>query len=1089
MLAAVLAAAGWAGAPEPAEAQYFAFGKNRVQYEAHAWRFLEAEHFDVYYYEGGEALARFAATAAETAHADVEALFQSELTERTPLLIYQGHAAFAATNAVNLPPFAEGIGGATELFKNRIVVPFTGDYRAFRQVIHHEVVHAAVNDLFYGGSVQSIIRNNIELRIPPWFNEGLAEYAATGWGTEPDRYVRAAVLDDALPPAERLRGYLAYPGGQSLWDYVGEQYGREKIGEVLHGLRETRSVEKSFQSATGLTLDALSERWHKALREVYYPELAARESLEEIAAPVDPHAEARYYGSPALAPKGDRLAYIAADGARFGVYLARASTGEVLGELIRGQTSAGFESLRPQVPGLSWSPDGTEIAVAVKSGPADAIAVVDAGTGEAEHVRVEGVDQISGVAWHPAARQIAFSGVKGAQSDIFVLDLETREAVNYTDDVFGDHAPAWRPDGAVLVFHSDRGPHVEVGRHGAEAFDMAAYASPKNGAPGHALYALPLGARRAERLTSGRGPWDDYNAQFGPEGERLLFISDRNGIPNLYEKDLVTGAERPLTDLTSGVTQAALSADGQQAAVVSLRRGTPSLYLLRAPFARRVAADDLAPTVWAQRVMGRTEKPAPALALAPEARQRSNPFLRAAAVGEESGAPGLLALHAFWEQNGGGGLRGLTPAASAPASSVADTTADPAATYGAVRVQLGGDDRAEGGQAPTPSEAGQASTPAPAEPALAPKKYKLNFSPDLIYGAAGYDALYGVQGVAQMRFSDMMGNHQILLTTNLLVDLRNADYALSYSYLPHRTDWRLSVYHTARLLPDYARRTYYRYRRYGTSLRASYPLDTFHRVDLDAGVVGVSQADIGNPARPQVTRVLFNPALTFTRDVTTPGFFAPQSGHRLAVSLSGTAGPIRFVTLLADARTYASFGPSRRYGLALRLSGGTSFGSTRQLFYAAGVENWLNRRFDPVGGFPVDGVADFAFATPVMPLRGHDFNAQRGSSFGLFNAEWRFPLGAFLGDALTGLLPVYALRGAAFADVGGVWGGPGPGGAFRAFRQNAEGDRVFDDLLVGAGGGVRTLVLGYPVRLDVAWPYNGQRFGAREVYLSVGFNF
>ena len=35
-------------------------------------------------------------------------------------------------------------------------------------------------------------------------------------------------------------------------------------------------------------------------------------------------------------------------------------------------------------------------------------------------------------------------------------------------------------------------------------------------------------------------------------------------------------------------------------------------------------------------------------------------------------------------------------------------------------------------------------------------------------------------------FSDMLGNHRILAATNLLVDLRNSDYLLSYEYLPNR---------------------------------------------------------------------------------------------------------------------------------------------------------------------------------------------------------------------------------------------------------------------------------------------------------------
>ncbi len=65
-------------------------------------------------------------------------------------------------------------------------------------------------------------------------------------------------------------------------------------------------------------------------------------------------------------------------------------------------------------------------------------------------------------------------------------------------------------------------------------------------------------------------------------------------------------------------------------------------------------------------------------------------------------------------------------------------------------------------------------------------KYKLNFTPDIVYGNAGYDTFYGVTGSTIMAFSDLMGDHQIIFATNLLLDLKNSDYALQYYYLPEQ---------------------------------------------------------------------------------------------------------------------------------------------------------------------------------------------------------------------------------------------------------------------------------------------------------------
>ena len=137
----------------------------------------------------------------------------------------------------------EGIGGVTELFKNRVVLPFEGSYRMFRHVIHHELVHAVINDMFYGGSIQSIISNNVRIQLPLWFNEGLAEYEALGWDTNSDMFMRDAALHTYLPPIEYLSGYFAYRGGQSVWFYIANKYGEQKIAEILNRIKGAHSVE------------------------------------------------------------------------------------------------------------------------------------------------------------------------------------------------------------------------------------------------------------------------------------------------------------------------------------------------------------------------------------------------------------------------------------------------------------------------------------------------------------------------------------------------------------------------------------------------------------------------------------------------------------------------------------------------------------------------------------------------------------------------------------------------------------------------------------------------------------------------------
>ncbi|KXK47418.1 MAG: Tol biopolymer transport system [Chlorobi bacterium OLB5] len=196
---------------------YTQFGQNKVQYKVFDWKYIQSQHFDIYFAQGGEYIAQFTAVAAESSLVSLENNIGYGIKNRIPILVYNSHNEFQQTNAIDVY-LSEGIGGVTELFKNRIVVPFEGDYEKFRHVIHHELLHAYMNDLYYGGSLQNIISQNIALQFPGWFSEGMAEYQSIGGMDKAnDMFMRDAVIYDYMPPLDYVDGYLAYRGGQSFF--------------------------------------------------------------------------------------------------------------------------------------------------------------------------------------------------------------------------------------------------------------------------------------------------------------------------------------------------------------------------------------------------------------------------------------------------------------------------------------------------------------------------------------------------------------------------------------------------------------------------------------------------------------------------------------------------------------------------------------------------------------------------------------------------------------------------------------------------------------------------------------------------------
>ena len=295
------------------------FGQNKVQYRDFDWHFLQSEHFDIYFYPGAYDIAVFTADVSEAAYKLLKRDFNYELSKRVSIIVYKSHNDFQQTNVVYsyLP---EGVGGVTELFKNRVVIPFEGSYSQFRHVIHHELVHAVMNDMLYGGSVQSIVSGQIA-QVPTWFAEGLAEYLSQRWNTRTDMMVRDATINGYL--VSTLPTYGAYFGGNSLFRYIAEKYGNEKIGEILHKIKGSFRFENAFKSALGIELDEFAENWQKQMRKEYWPDIANRVESKDFGRALTDHKEDRSYLniSPALSPNGDKIAFLSNRGGKQDIYV------------------------------------------------------------------------------------------------------------------------------------------------------------------------------------------------------------------------------------------------------------------------------------------------------------------------------------------------------------------------------------------------------------------------------------------------------------------------------------------------------------------------------------------------------------------------------------------------------------------------------------------------------------------------------------------------------------------------------------------------------------------------------------------------
>src|SRR5467141_901614 len=524
----------------PAAAQYF--GQNKVQYRSFNFQSIRTEHFDIYYYPDERGGALDAARMAERAYARLSRILHHQFQSRKPIILYASQSDFQQTNVVDAS--GEGLGGVTEFFKHRAVLPFTGSYAEFEHVLQHEMVHQFQYDVFSHGRAGAGVGTIINVNPPLWFMEGMAEYLSLGpIDNHTAMWLRDASLEGHLPTIEQLTydpRIFPYRFGHALWAYIGEKWGDEVIGEILQA-STAGGVENAFKRGLGLSLDDLSSEWRDAVQTTYLPQLSEHYRARRIAQPVltQKRSDGTLHLAPALTPDGRDIAYFSEKNSFFvDLYLADAETGHVKRRLVRSTLSNNYESLRFINSAGSFSPDARYFAIAAKRRDRDDLVILDVKKDEeVRRIRVP-LNGLTTPAWSPDGKQLVFTGYDGGISDLFVVNADGSNLHRVTNDKFADLEPSWSPDGQTIAFATHRSPATD--------FDAL-----KFGKLRIALLHLESGViETLGHMTEGK----NINPEWAPDGRSVAFVSDRNGISNIFLYDLSDGKIYQLTDVFTGVS-------------------------------------------------------------------------------------------------------------------------------------------------------------------------------------------------------------------------------------------------------------------------------------------------------------------------------------------------------------------------------------------------------------------------------------------------------------------------------------------------------------------------------------------------------
>jgi len=525
----------------PVQAQ-FPFGKNKIVFKKLEWKQIKTDRVTLYFYPEERVTAGWALSQADSICRSLAEKLNFEQLGPVDLILYNSPADFQQTNVV---PYliSESVGGLTDLFKGRVLVPNTGSFHRLKRVLAHELVHALMLQ-----KLEELQRMNAagKVRLPPlWYTEGLAEYLSRNLDAEAEMTLTAALMYERLVPIDqmwRVRGtLLMYKEGQSILEYLAKLRGEETIVRILEYRGSAPDFGGRLQAVTGLSLDELSDGWTGSLKRHFYASLEKKE-IPSLVAHRLTSGTRHNLKAISLSGCGGRssLAYFSIDPEGVSLRLRTLTGKREEKKLLEEYSSNSIQSFHVMKTRLDASPSG-EVALVARRGYRDGLVLIGPSGKRRSVPAFSGLVSLASPSWSPDGGSLVFSAQSDSGwTDLYAYDLKRDRLDRLTHDWFDDRDPDWSPDGRYVCFSSDRTAWGDTGAVG--------------------ICVLDLETSRIRLVTSGNHR--DLDPRWSPDGKWVLFSSDRDGTFNLYLTDLGDSVAR-VTNSALGVLCASWSEDGR----------------------------------------------------------------------------------------------------------------------------------------------------------------------------------------------------------------------------------------------------------------------------------------------------------------------------------------------------------------------------------------------------------------------------------------------------------------------------------------------------------------------------------------------
>lgn len=383
-----------------------------------------------------------------------------------------------------------------------------------------------------------------------------------------------------------------------------------------------------------------------------------------------------------------------------------------------------------------------------------------------------------------------------------------------------------------------------------------------------------------------------------------------------------------------------------------------------------------------------------------------------------------------------------------------------------------------------------------------PIRYKNYLAADQITSTFLIEPLRGSGVLMEVNLVDLFEDHKIKVGAFGLTDLKSSNLFLEHQYLKKRLDFttkfdKQSIYTLGTAAIQ-------RYNLNEISGKISYPISITSRFSILSSFTHTRFIESNFLTAEDITKKYIRGGARYVYDNTRIKGMNRILGTRMKVSFDhyfNNQGANGFGKFKIDIRNYTKI--HKEIIFASRFSGGAFTGQDRKNFLLGGMDNWLFSSTNFIGqsdplyiDFLLDNT-DLLFVDYVTAMRGFSYNKRFGEKYFLFNGEVRIPLVQYLskGPITNGFLKNF--QTVVFYDIGTVWTGSSPFSRNNSYNTEEFSQNPFsgtivnyrNPLLAGYGIGIRSVVFGYYMKLDLAWGVEDFTVQSPKVHFTFGYDF